>query len=30
MLLVNNLFNNSDFELGTDYFYNETKTGFNY
>lgn len=29
MLLVSNLFNNSGFELGIDYFYNETKTGFN-
>ncbi|CAD8124277.1 unnamed protein product [Paramecium sonneborni] len=29
MLLVNNLLNNSDFELGKDYFYNQTKTGFN-
>ncbi|CAD8045029.1 unnamed protein product [Paramecium primaurelia] len=29
MLLVSNLFNNSEFELGNDYFYNETKTGFN-
>ncbi|CAD8108426.1 unnamed protein product [Paramecium primaurelia] len=29
MLLISNLFNNSGFELGTDYFYNETKTGFN-
>ncbi|CAD8206123.1 unnamed protein product [Paramecium octaurelia] len=29
MLLVSNLLNNTEYELGTDYFYNETKTGFN-